>query len=674
MNDDFGIQRFANIEFELSELKANRRIREVLKGESSSIEILVGLLDSVERLLKKVRADAGQSALLEGDIEEGKKLWSALWSFLVVPSLKKIQDDIADLLKRTLQRASDLLTLNSTDDRTVVDITSKPFATQDTAARLAVQALRSSLRQAHARSSKEPRGRLRLPFPNDFTHLKLAVGVFALLSLMLFLTRTQLPSAITMTARLVSWYIVLLWFPVYFLDAIPVRTYQLTTIIWATFFLWLAYGFLPGTLYALLLFAIPISKLLRTPAFGSLDPNTTSYSLAAAAGILAVFVLSHEPMWLFGLAMWVAFILILSVSREYYRKLDQVEAVANQPPSRQLRHRVLLFGYLFTLVLFSPGISAVALGRGQSSLLILLTTLLVTFITLVFAIQAIVPGITAWESDNTRAGLREQKTLLQTIESLRGFLISGCIALGAMVLLQILPIDTAEYSFAADRYFQRVSHILDALFTGGAGKVSVSFTVGMMSQLALIFAVAVSIQVLSQLYYLFIAANTLLIPLRAKVRSVPPILPTRAESCPAYHTDTEKQAWEKVTASLEHWEGMRGMVVTNLRVNASAELGDSLRVLIEFWDDFPDRSRICEFAYSLCSLLFQQDPRIDAVRIVFRTTLPKYGEVRAFLAELGREDWHVIFQGSRGNLPVEYVWKELGADFHNGVFEDAYAA
>ena len=232
-----------------------------------------------------------------------------------------------------------------------------------------------------------------------------------------------------------------------------------------------------------------------------------------------------------------------------------------------------------------------------------------------------------------------------------------------MVLLQVLPIDTAEYSFAADRYFQRISHILDAVFTGVAGKVSVSFTVGMISQLALIFAVAVSIQVLSQLYYLFIAANTLLIPLRAKVRSVPPILPTRAESCPDYHTDTEKQAWEKVTASLEHWEGMRGMVVTNLRVNASAELGDSLRVLIEFWDDFPDRSRICEFARSLCSLLFQQDPGIDAVRIVFRTTLPKYGEVRAFLAELGREDWHVIFQDSRGKstrrVCLEGAWRQF---------------
>lgn len=674
MNDEFGIQRFANIEFELSELKANRRIHKVLKDETSSVEILVSLLDGIEHLLKQVYADAGQSALLERDIEQGKKLWSALWSLLAVLSLKKTQDDIADLLKRTLQRASDLLTLNSTEDRTVVDLISKPFATQDTAARLAVFSLRSSLKQMRTRFPQQSRGRFHLPFPNDFTHLKLAVGVFALLSLILFLTRIQLPSAVTITASLVSWYIVLLWFPVYFLGAIPLHTYQLTSIIWATFFLWLAYGFLAGTLYALLLYAIPISKLLRTPTFGSLDKNATSYSLAAATGILGVFVLTHEPMWLFGLAMWLAFVLILSVSRAYYRKLDQVEAVANEPPSRQLRHRILLFGYLLTLVLFSPGVSELILDRGQHSLLELLTTLLVTFITLVFAIQAIVPGITAWESDNDRAGLREKKTLLQTIESLRGFLISGTIALGVMVLLQILPIDTAEYSFATDRYFQRVSHIGDAMFKGIAGTVSVTFTVGMISQLTLIFAVAISIQVLSQLYYLFVAANTLLIPLRAKVRSVPPILPTRSESCPDDHTDVEKQIWENVTASLQHWERMQGMIVTNLRVNASTELGDNLRLLIEFWDDFPARSQICEFAHSLCNLLFQHEPRINAIRVVFRTTLPKYGEVRAFLAELSRENWQVIFQNSGGALPIEYMWKELGANFHNGVFEDAYVA
>jgi len=370
----------------------------------------------------------------------------------------------------------------------------------------------------------------------------------------------------------------------------------------------------------------------------------------------------------------VAFILILSVSKEHYRKLDQVEAVANEPPSRQLRHRVLLFGYLLTLVLFSPGVSALVLGQGPDGLLELLTTLLVTFITLVFAIQAIVPGITAWESDDVRAGLREKKTLLQTIESLRGFLLSGSIALGLVVLLRIIPVDRAEYSFATDRYFQKVYHIGDMVFKGISGAVSINFTIGMISQLALIFAVAISIQVLSQLYYLFIAANTLLIPLRAKVRSVPPILPTRMESCPDYHADIEKQVWEKVTASLQRWERMPGMVVTNLRVNVSAELGDSLRVLIEFWDDFPVRSQICEFSCSLCNLLFQQEPRIGAIRVVFRTTLPKYGEVRAFLVELRRENWQVVFQDFRGTLPVEYIWKELGANFHNGVFEDAYVA
>lgn len=671
--------RQMEVDGDLTRRRTVRQITCVCDTSQSSREALRQQLNKIQSAWEQVNKHEGRPSLLDSDIEHCLRLWDELWSLLVTPNNKKAQEELADLIKETIKQAFHFIS-KSTVDASQMELVEALFSKQDTVFRLGLHALSQKLSPALDKTprkdqSKGEAWKSKIFLKNDLHHLWLAIAVYIFLCIILWITSKQLSELVGEIAGIAAWYIVLLWLPTYFLSAVKIRRYQLTAIIWATFLLWLAYGFIWGTVYSFFLFVIPVSQLLKSPTFGSLDQSFSKYVLTMGMGLFFVFVFSHELLWLFGLAIWSAFTFVIIVSRSHYRRLDQVESVTGEAPSISLRHRILYGAYVVTIVLQTPGIAGSVFSRDSiNELLVMFTGLLITFVTLVFAIQAIVPGITSWEKDSTRAGLREKKVLLQTMLSLRGFLITGLVALVLVLLSRILPITSTEFSFRVERYFDKISHIGDAIFHGFEGTASWSFSGGVVAQLLIILAVTVSIQAFAQVYYLFFAANTLMAPLKLKVASQKPIVKSPEQQCPEHLDEDQKKICYRLAEILGGATSIHGMEVMTYGVSQTEESLQGQTINIDLWEDIPNRKQMTELTQDILDRVFRNFTSVDNVRINCWTKMAKFNKARAFHIELSRHNWEQVVRKQNAELPLEYKLTELGAIYNSNVFEDAYAA
>lgn len=665
------------LEQELGRLKRERRITNVFDTDETSRSVLTEYLEAAERLWDTVNTHAQQTAALENDLRLGLALYELIWSALVIPESKKTQEEIANIAGQATLRAFDLFTvfhLGSTPESQRIK---QLFPTRDLAIRLARKNLRSRLRE-HDKQRKESTAGSKRRFSflprNDLNHMLVAIGLWLIITIAMALTGFSLPPPFELVFRVLPWFIALVWFPVYFLSAIPVRRFQLTILIWGTFFLLLAYGLVIGGIVAAMVYFVPLGRLMRKQTHGGHDVNLTEYVRTLSLGLVFSFFLTREMLWLVGCIIWLGFSLMLYISRSHFRKLDQVESVADLTPSRQLRHRILFFAYVITIIMFGPFVSSVWLtNQSANATLELLTVLLLAFVTLVFAVQAIVPGISSWASEDQREAQRERRIVLESVRSLRGFAIAGVIGLGLVLLLRLVPWEDITLENSVRWYVEPVFAVGFVWLRTFLGFIP-GFMLNSLLYLALVFTLTVSAQVLAQVYYLFIAANAFIVPLIVKTRSTPAIIADPAEITPRHKTDEEKRLYELVARRLKNNNLLRGTVVESYVVHESEFDSSCYTITVTFWEDFPERNQLSQAAKATVDGLFSSAKNADTVRVTFFSPFPRIGKATAFSVFLHRDVWNIVIKPKHKTIPLLYKWDEVGAAFNTVILEDSFAA
>lgn len=682
MGTDGGFVKFHDIEFELNQSKKSRKITSICEQADDCRNEALQILPLVIELWQRVESHSKDVEALDSAIEIAKELWLWLWSCLYIPSHKKNQEQMADLIKAIIRRAIDYQGLLDVQTDVVFrQLIEKHLPMQTTSFKLNIKSLELGLKQSNTDDNNGIFDWILLRFGrriskiDDVRHMVLIMVMYALIVLGHLLFGLDIPAKFTQVAIFLVWIIVLSWLPLYFMQAINVNRSQLTIIIWATFFLWLAYGFGWGSFYTVLLFIWPLAKLLQKRTHGGHDLSAQENIGATTIGLLIVFLVSHQLIWLLGLSAWISFAIVTRISRNYYRRLDQVESIIREP-SRRLRHRIIFFAYMLALLLIAPVFSSVLTASRMQAYIDLSVGLIGTFIAIVFAVQAIVPGITVWESENTRALLREQKILLEIVSVLRGFLLTSILAVGIALSFKLFADDRVDISFEPQMYFREIYHVGDVL-TGLSIQHSFSPNFTTVLSIWVIFAalLTISMQVFAQTYYLFVAADALLIPLRARVQATPIQVPRREEISSTLEDAGLLHLQGRLFKSLNLWQPEGNtMVVTGYSGTYSKHDTSLYDVDIQLWDDFPKRSELSNIAKLVSDRIFYTIPEVDSIRIRIWSNFPGFKQAAAFAVNINRVSWSIAIKQSHKSLPLEYKWAELGANYHPGLLLDSVMA
>ena len=252
---------------------------------------------------------------------------------------------------------------------------------------------------------------------------------------------------------------------------------------------------------------------------------------------VALFV-TQEGLWLIGAIIWIMFSLTASHSFRYYRRTyDLVEDLYQKPQGKRRRHLLIFISLSLVTFLLFPGF----LGKLSSQFVIELYSqaagLAFGLITILLAVQAIIPGITTWAGDTRKANhLREMRSILRTNAGLEGF----------MLWFFILFIFSLAAWFFSTHFWSNLDYLVDLSWQSAFEKpinalqeianfftsnqvLSEQFLTTMGTLIFAVFLYA-TIYGIAQLYYLFIAANTLTLPIRDLILSIPVEIETIIEN------------------------------------------------------------------------------------------------------------------------------------------------
>jgi hypothetical protein len=487
--------------------------------------------------------------------------------------------------------------------------------------------------------------------------------------------------------KIILWLTVIFWFPLQFLNIIKdyrVSQIIILTVIWAGVLSLFSYGILKGLLVATLLLIVPISRLLNAPKSrhtnlpGNFDKQLyipTSFSLL----FVALFV-THEGLWLIGAVIWIMFSITASHSYRYFRRTyDLIEDLYPKPQGKRRRHLLLFISLSLVTLLLFPGLLGKLSGEYVIGLYSQATGFAFGLITILLAVQAIIPGVTTWAGDTRKANhLREMRSILRANAGLEGF----------MQWFFILFVFSLAAWFVSTRFLGNLSHLVDLSFVNAFEqpinvlreiKDIFSANQGISEEAitrfsTLIFAVFVYVTIygIAQLYYLFIAANTLTLPIRDSILSNP----VEIESIDFENIDNTEQdtIFEGIKDKLRSNLDLNGQIINQLNVNYEPDNPNRIKkVRAEFEQDFIELDELMEFINKAFSGLFQLDRHADVEVVIVRRTYQRFRRQPVFALEVNNSEWEFLKKDLPG-FPFDYRLKCLGARLSDYVMAESQIA
>lgn len=475
-------------------------------------------------------------------------------------------------------------------------------------------------------------------------------------------------------AKLFIWWMTILWFPTQFLNAIKnhrVTGYVFYGMFWAGLAALWAYGFFRGFIIAILLLIWPISRLLSTPKNEQREfpyrLGQRLYIPATVSLVIVALVVSHEPLWLLGMTIWLVFISITRLSFKHFRRTyDLLEELFPETQGRDRKNRFLLISLVTSTALLTPGLMGRLTPDFVSSLYLQAAGLAFALITILLAVQAIIPGITTWSGDqHTSKRLREMRSILRANTGLEGF----------MQLFFYLFVLTIAGWLLATRFLSEMPFVVDLSLEYLVGHTTTivdlvnpfeRFAFSMENTLlglsTLYFAafVCLSVFAVAQLYYLFIAANTLVLPIRDALLSTP----VQIEKVEGVDTRGRKskdpKGHELVVERLQSDRKLNGYVISALKVEKISD-GGGLKVAIELEMDFVEIDAMLEIVREVYRTVFSVSSVNAAKLVLFRNAhLGRTGTQNIFLLEITRHEWEFLSKSVPG-FPFRYKLERLGA-------------
>ena len=454
-----------------------------------------------------------------------------------------------------------------------------------------------------------------------------------------------------------------LWYPsTYTMSRIKkMQSYVIYAIIWASFAGVWSYGLITGLLIAVLLFAFPLSRLFRINEEKASDselPVRLRKGLLRPYIIAWLFValfLTHEPVWMIGLTIWLTYIVLIQESsyRFFRQTYDMIEDLYPNTTGREQRHQLFVIAIFATIFGLITGILGTLSPEMTLSTYSSIGNFALVLVTILLAVQAIIPGITTWsrESDTSKR-IREMRFMIRSNKGLGGFMsiffflfiISNLSWIITERVLQNLPnaVDLRpEYLFRPIGNFTDIVNPFTGEFVYSAEATSIA-----LSTLLFVACVGLTIYAVTQLYYLFTTANVFLLPIQDTLLSTSAHIEKITIS--SLKSVEKEQIPDSIKKLLRSNRKFNGYVISNIYVIDSPENADQINILVEFELDFPDKNEYYRLAEETYRIFFDRRssgknlPIIDKVQVsIFRDTHSR-GRYNVFALQINRKKWEFL--------------------------------
>jgi hypothetical protein len=649
-----------------------------VKGLEQAVAQWEMLLTQLRATLSTVNSEQWQEICSQSEtlLELGQKsllIYEQAKGSIFVEKLAEIQKEIVDGIGKLLQVIDDALRLCVPEKsaqiaipallyQTIISMLGTNKITLGQAKRRLISAKLKIKGQTNS-SSKRTRRKL-LSLKQQFV-----------LFLVLVSTNWWLPPEalvnLKLIAKLFIILIVLIWFPTQFVPSF--KNYRITSLlfgalIWGCAISFWVYEF-PSGFVILILVVYPLIRLLGTPK-GEIDRNAQSVVQrvywSMGVSLVLAGILLRENMWIIGAVIWWTFMAVSTLSFRHFRStFDMVDALDPKRNSSEVKRRLLYFTFTATVAILV--LLSIVAGNLEREFVLTIysqaSTISFGVVALVFAVQAVIPSISTWGGSElqtrTASQVREMKLLLRTSKGLMGFLQTFFVAfLLSLLGWGIASITSAQMEKVVDLSPQFLafptSNIIDLLVIPTNFQYSPEVTLVFIQ--TVLFAVLISTfsYSLAILYYLFIATNTLTLPIQDALLSQPVLI----QVPPRPRPNQDERLTEKLKESLQKKRRLRGEVITDLLVS-NLENGDK-SAIIQISGDFDSTSEVMEKAMILFEAAFQVHGVQQVQVLVHKTSFGAVESQKLFSLTIKQEEFDFLKNKTEG-MGLEYKMMQLGA-------------
>jgi hypothetical protein len=615
------------------------------------------------------------------------------------PQFESLQQEVKTEIGRLLDDMRMMLEYYVPDKKPayLLDAIIQVFPLQLQSTRLAISTVKSRLRSAELQINRPNTGRKPLRqfvswINSKLINARIQLCLIALAVIVLLLLNRFLPSdalhGLKMDAKLFIWLVTVLWFPMLFFTGLGggyLTSYILFSLMWVFILAPWAYGLGQGLLVAIFLAGLPLSRVVGSGG-EKVDRRSRKipkqfYVTAAFCLFLVGTVITHELIWWYSLIVWITFAFTANMSFKYFRNtFDMIQSLYPGRQAGHLRRRLHFVTLVISIVLLFPGVLPPLSHEILLSLYRDAATLAFGMIAILMAVQAIVPGITTWlQSSDPAAGIREKRTLLGISGGLEGFMrtffLVFLIAFGGSIITAMTPADVVLARFDKDVTLVPISTLVDIMNPFYHFVYSAEWTrLGVHSSLFAVF-MYFAIYSLAQLYYLFIATNTTVLPIKDALLSSPVVIENLEVQTFGLDDDAKcemEEVGRKLHTSLSNSRRLRGEVINRLAITTT-ESKHGIISLVDMEMDLPSLESIIEGALEVLRCGFSV-PNISHVRL--RISRVDHGQSplnHVFSIEVDRKEFDFLEKDVSG-MDIEYKMEQVGAKFQRYLLPEAQIA
>ena len=653
---------------------------------------LADLQSAVESLSAEDLRVGRITPAVERIIEITKRLVETLEnvsSAIVHPKLESFQRQLIDDLRKLLGEVEFVLDFYSTRDVSPIDPEAvlKLLEIQIQSSKLSLSARQNALVQLKNQAIRHEAKTVKSTKSHQWSHWgrKLRrLAIFLVLAALplsnYFVPESQLV-ILKDAAKIIVWAVSILWFPTVFLRVSSnwrLTSYVLTALLGCLPLLWWTYGLLRAVVIGALLVAIPLGRVLSAEKEEiEREPHQVSKRLyrAVSVALLSVMVVTREPLWFIGLIIWLIFTFIANLSLTYFRPtFDALESLDIRQSGRRIKDRMFYFSLLTTILLLCPGV----LGQLDKKFVMdayqLIGGIALTLIAILLGVQGVIPTITM-KAEKGPGYLRELQAMLKATHGLEGFMRTFfavfLLSLAGFVFGSVYPAEPYLVDLSRAYILGRTSYVLDLINPFVPFTFSTEYTLLFIHTALFSGFLCLVVFSLSQLYYLFVATNTLMIPVKLVLQSTPAII-ERIDGPPSSLDESQTAVHANMVANcikaeIQRRDKLNGHLFRRLGVFPTDP--DRFGVIIEAEVPFPGRESLIEMALQVFEASFTA-PEVEKVSLVVRSRQGKLGFMKVFQLNVNRREFEFV-KTRHEELSVEYKMIQLGAFFWRPAFPEA---
>ncbi len=476
--------------------------------------------------------------------------------------------------------------------------------------------------------------------------------------------------------------IMVMWFPTQFVPAM-FRDYRITSwilgaVLWSVGLSIWVYGLITGIVVGGFLVLYPFSNLFNLSRNARQDklPNyvKSAYRRLTVA-LLIIGLLLHENVWIVGSVAWWVFTYISQLSFTHFRStFDMVDSMDPERKSADIKRNMVFITLASTLI--AVGLFSILAGELTSEFVQNLYTQAATIsfgvVAILFAVQSIIPGITSWGGaelqNRTPSQIREMKLLLSTSKGLMGFLqvyfLLFIVALLGFSVSSLVPAGANTVNLNPSYLILPQPNLLDFILENSDFQYSSETTLVFLQTLLFVGFVCLFAYSLSVLYYLFIATNTLTLPIRDALLSKPVHIPQFSDK-----GNTDIVLYEKLKTKLENAKTLRGEYITDLHAFFNQDnVGGAI---VQISGDFDSTAQVINKAFSLLQAAFNVNELQNVTIVVVKAWFGPSERQKLLTVTVTRNEYKNFLSAKVKGMDLDYKVKQLGAEIAHHLLPEA---